>query len=215
LRFERQLAYAFLTMIKPLFILALTVALVAVAVLNQGCGSLGDVPAGMVWYKPGASQDQTDLDWLICQQQALQTTALQGDPNQPQATAGQYQTVPNQAYSPPVTVQPNVYGLGVNSDQYGRPSTYQLQNGQPLDPIFDQGVRQNAYGPGVGEDQFGRAVYNAPYGNNVAQVNNSVQENDAGGQIALNMVNVLSENQRAKSSMRAKGYPSGEAPLPR
>jgi hypothetical protein len=40
----------------------------------------------------------------------------------------------NQPYASPGTVQPNAYGLGVNADQYGRPSTYQLQNGQLLGP---------------------------------------------------------------------------------
>lgn len=59
-------------------------------------------------------------------------------------------------------VTPNAYGLGVNADQYGRPTTYQLQDGQQLAPIFNSGVKQNAYGPGVGMDQFGRPVYNSP-----------------------------------------------------
>lgn len=134
------------------------IALVAVATLNQGCSSLGELPSGVVWYKPGISADQTQYDWLICQQQALQNGSLQAAPNQPLTT-------PNQSYNPPTTVQPNAYGLGVNADQYGRPSTYQLQNGQQLDPIFNAGVKQNAYGPGVGQDQFGRPVYNAPYDN--------------------------------------------------
>jgi TPR repeat protein len=58
-------------------------------------------------------------------------------------------------------VTPNAYGLGVNSDQYGRPQTYRLQNGQQLDPIFQNGVKPNAYGLGVGMDQFGRPVYNS------------------------------------------------------
>lgn len=61
----------------------------------------------------------------------------------------------------PNSIRPNAYGLGVNADQYGRPSTYQLQNGQQLDPIFNNGVKQNAYGPGVGQDQFGRPVSNS------------------------------------------------------
>jgi hypothetical protein len=68
----------------------------------------------------------------------------------------------NQPYASPGTVKPDAYGLGVNADQYGRPSTYQLQNGQQLDPIFNNGVKQNVYGPGVGQDQFGRPVYNSP-----------------------------------------------------
>jgi hypothetical protein len=45
---------------------------------------------------------------------------------------------------------------------YEMPCLYQLQNGQQLDPIFNNGVKQNAYAPGVGQDQFGRPVYNSP-----------------------------------------------------
>jgi hypothetical protein len=172
----------------------LMVALVAVAILNQGCSTLGELPTGMVWYKPGVSADQTELDWLMCQQQALQNTPVNSTPNQLQA-------VPNQPYNSPTTVQPNAYGLGVNADQYGRPSTYQLQNGQQLDPIFNEGVKQNTYGPGVGQDQFGRPVYNAPYGNDVGQGNDG-----GGGQVALNMLAVLSQNHIAKNLMTAKGY---------
>ena len=176
------------------------VALVAVAILNQGCSSLGELPSGMVWYKSGVSADKTELDWLTCQQQALQNTPVGSDPNQLQA-------VPNQTYNPPTTVQPNAYGLGVNADQYGRPSTYQLQNGQQLDPIFNEGVKQNAYGPGVGQDQFGRPVYNAPYGNDVGQGNDMGQENDGGGgQVALNVLAVMSQNNIAKNLMVVKGY---------
>ena len=72
----------------------------------------------------------------------------------------------HQAYSQPTyypqTITPNAYGLGVNSDQYGRPQTYRTQDGQQLSPIFQGGVKQNAYGPGVGMDQFGRPVYSSP-----------------------------------------------------
>ena len=93
--------------------MALSVALVAVAIFNEGC-----------------------------------------------ATSNNYSY--NQPYIQPGTVQPNAYGLGVNADQYGRPTTYQLQDGQQLAPIFNSGVKQNAYGPGVGMDQFGRPVYNSP-----------------------------------------------------
>jgi hypothetical protein len=62
----------------------------------------------------------------------------------------------------PLTITPNTYGPGVNSDQYGRPQTYYLQDGQQLSPIFQGGVQQNAYGPGVGMDQFGRPVTSGP-----------------------------------------------------
>jgi hypothetical protein len=78
--------------------------------------------------------------------------------NQPSTSSTDY----TQQYNSPNTVRPNAYGLGVNADQYGRPSTYQLQNGQQLDPIFNEGVKQNVYGPGIGQDQFGRPVYNSP-----------------------------------------------------
>ena len=68
----------------------------------------------------------------------------------------------SQPSASPTTVRPNAYGLGVNADQYGRPTTYQLQNGEQLPPIFNNGVQQNAYGPGIGMDQFGRPVNNSP-----------------------------------------------------
>jgi len=68
----------------------------------------------------------------------------------------------NAPYTSPATVLPNAYGLGVNADQYGRPHTYQLQSGQQLDPIFQDGVKRNGYGLGVHQDQFGRPVYDSP-----------------------------------------------------
>ena len=68
----------------------------------------------------------------------------------------------NAPYASPATVWPNAYGLGVNADQYGRPHTYQLQDGQQLDPTFQDGVKRNAYGLGVHQDQFGRPVYDSP-----------------------------------------------------
>ena len=74
--------------------------------------------------------------------------------------AAYYQNKPQPTYYP-LTITPNSYGLGVNSDQYGRPQTYRTQDGQQLSPIFQGGVQQNAYGPGVGMDQFGRPVYSS------------------------------------------------------
>jgi hypothetical protein len=62
----------------------------------------------------------------------------------------------------PLTITPNAYGVGVNADQYGRAQTYRTEDGQPLSPIFQNGVQQNAYGPGVGMDQFGRPVHSSP-----------------------------------------------------
>jgi hypothetical protein len=184
---------------NSLFSVVSIVVLATLAILIQGCASLGELPSGKVWYKPGASADQTEYDWAICQRRVLQTTP-------PQATPNQLQTAPSPPLTSSTTVQPNAYGLGVNADQYGRPSTYQLQSGQQLDPIFNSGVRQNVYGPGVGQDQFGRPVYNAPYGNDVGQGNNGGQGSDVGGQIALNMLSVMQQNHKAKKYMTAKGY---------
>ena len=56
----------------------------------------------------------------------------------------------------------NAYGLGVNSDEYGRPQTWRTDDGKQLDPIFQGGVKQDAYGLGVGMDQFGRPVHSDP-----------------------------------------------------
>ena len=69
-----------------------------------------------------------------------------------------------QQSAPPAStlqVTPNTYGLGVNSDQYGRPHCYRLQDGTKLDPIFQNNVKRNGYGFGVHQDQFGRPVYDA------------------------------------------------------
>jgi hypothetical protein len=57
------------------------------------------------------------------------------------------------------SVAPNAYGLGVNSDEFGRSHTYRTQDGQKLSPIFQGGVKRDAYGLGVHADEFGRAVY--------------------------------------------------------
>lgn len=176
----------------------LIVALATVAILNQGCSSVGELPTGMMWYKPGVSEEETKRDWFISQQQASQHTFSPTTVSQS-----------HNSHDSSGTVQPNAYGLGVNADQYGRASTYQLQNGQQLDPIFNSGVKQNAYGPGVGQDQFGRAVYSAPSGNYNARSGNYGElgsRSDAGGQIALRLLTVMVENDNAKSYMKAKGY---------
>ena len=55
-------------------------------------------------------------------------------------------------------VEPNAYGLGVNSDQYGRPHAYRTPDGEPLPGILTDGVRRDAYGLGVHADEFGRAL---------------------------------------------------------
>jgi hypothetical protein len=57
------------------------------------------------------------------------------------------------------TVTPNAYGLGVNADEFGRPHTYRLQDGERLSPIFQDSVERDAYGMGVHADEFGRPVY--------------------------------------------------------
>jgi hypothetical protein len=194
---------------KPLFFVGSIVVLATFAILIQGCASLGELPSGMVWYKPGASADQTDYDWAACQMAVLRHTPPQSTPSQVQVVSSQpltSLTAPSPPFISSTAVQPNAYGLGVNADQYGRPSTYQLQNGQQLDPIFYSGVKQNVYGPGVGQDQFGRPVYNAPYENNVGQGNNGGEESDLAGQIALNMLSAMQENHIAKQYMKAKGY---------
>ena len=178
--------------------LVLIVALGVVAIFTQGCSSLGELPSGMTWYKPGISADQTQYDWLISQYPSLQQASVQTSPSQLQAT-------PDHSYDSTATVKPNAYGLGVNADQYGRPSTYHLQNGQQLDPIFNSGVKQNAYGPGVGQDQFGRPVYNTPY-DSTTSGNYGGQGSGVGGQVALNALNEMSANSRAKHLMTAKGY---------
>ena len=59
---------------------------------------------------------------------------------------------------PYVDVEPDAYGLGVGSDQYGRPTEWETGDGQPVDPIFQDDVQPDAYGPGVGMDPFGRPV---------------------------------------------------------
>jgi hypothetical protein len=72
---------------------------------------------------------------------------------------GQQGWISNRVVKPTNTgIKPNAYGPGVNADAYGRATTYRLQNGQPLPPIFYDNVRRNAYGPGVHMDQFGRPV---------------------------------------------------------
>lgn len=54
-------------------------------------------------------------------------------------------------------IKPNAYGLGVNSDQYGRPVRYEvIENPQANTDLLR--VKQNAYGPGVGSDQYGRPI---------------------------------------------------------
>jgi hypothetical protein len=58
-------------------------------------------------------------------------------------------------------VKPDAYGLGVNSDQYGRRHTYKTSDGEDLSPIFQKDVKRDAYGLGVHSDPFGRAVYDS------------------------------------------------------
>lgn len=57
------------------------------------------------------------------------------------------------------SVTPNAYGLGVNSDEFGRPHSYRTRDGEKLSPIFQTGVKRDAYGLGVHADEFGRPVY--------------------------------------------------------
>jgi hypothetical protein len=88
--------------------------------------------------------------------------AAMNDPAFWAAMAQARQNNPQPDYSQPLIITPNAYGLGVNSDQFGRPQTYRTQDGQQLSPIFQGGVTPNVYGPGIGSDQFGRPVYSSP-----------------------------------------------------
>ena len=54
-------------------------------------------------------------------------------------------------------VNSNAYGYGVHSDQYGRPTTFEVV-GQPYENTSHLQVQQNAYGLGVHADQYGRPV---------------------------------------------------------
>ena len=49
------------------------------------------------------------------------------------------------------------YGHGVHSDQYGRPTSFEVV-GQPYENTSHLQVQQNAYGLGVHADQYGRPV---------------------------------------------------------
>ena len=76
------------------------------------------------------------------------------------ASSAQYQSAPGgQGLN---EVKPNAYGPGVNQDEYGRPHSYRLDNGERIDPILQNGVKRDAYGLGVHMDQFGRAVHDGP-----------------------------------------------------
>jgi hypothetical protein len=66
-----------------------------------------------------------------------------------------------QQRQPAQAVSPNAYGLGVNSDEFGRPHTYRTRDGERLSPIFQGDVKRDAYGLGVHSDQFGRPVYDS------------------------------------------------------
>ena len=56
--------------------------------------------------------------------------------------------------------QPNAYGLGVNSDQYGRPFKWQTPDAG-TDSFLE--VTPNAYGLGAHADQYGRPVHAVPF----------------------------------------------------
>ncbi len=77
---------------------------------------------------------------------------------------------------PLLDVKPNAYGLGVGSDQYGRPVQYktsddtysapdaessrQYGTSRHEDPSIE--VKPHAYGLGTGMDQYGRPVKVVP-----------------------------------------------------
>jgi capsid protein len=54
-------------------------------------------------------------------------------------------------------INTNAYGYGVHSDQYGRPTSFEVV-GQPYENTSHLQVQQNAYGLGVHADQYGRPV---------------------------------------------------------
>jgi hypothetical protein len=60
-----------------------------------------------------------------------------------------------------LNIKPNAYGLGINVDQYGRPTKYRLSDGKELPRIFYDDVKRDAYGLGVHMDPFGRPVYDS------------------------------------------------------
>ncbi len=64
---------------------------------------------------------------------------------------------------PLLRIKPDAYGLGVNSDQYGRPHKYETQDRDTLPGIVNEKVERNAYGLGVHKDQFGKRVRDKSY----------------------------------------------------
>lgn len=60
------------------------------------------------------------------------------------------------------TIRENAYGLGVHSDQFGRPVRYEVPNWPKNEPTEFLKVKPDAYGPGIGQDQFGRPVRTGP-----------------------------------------------------
>jgi hypothetical protein len=52
--------------------------------------------------------------------------------------------------------QQDTYGPGINSDATGKPSTWQTNDGQTVQPGTK--VKPDVYGPGVGQDEYGRSV---------------------------------------------------------
>jgi hypothetical protein len=76
------------------------------------------------------------------------------------ATAGAEEPAQHQrrATGELLDVTPNAYGLGVNSDQYGRPHAYRTPDGDALPGVFTDGVRRDAYGLGAHADEFGRPL---------------------------------------------------------
>jgi hypothetical protein len=55
-------------------------------------------------------------------------------------------------------IEPDAYGPGISSDQYGRPHVYRTPDGAPLPAPFTGGVKRDAYGLGVHADEFGRPL---------------------------------------------------------
>lgn len=92
-----------------------------------------------------AEDDQAEQQRRLNQQRSVL------EPNEPQRFERQFTS----------SVKPNAYGLGVNSDEFGRPHVYRLEGGGELSPIFQDTVKRDAYGLGVHSDTFGRPVYDS------------------------------------------------------
>jgi len=54
--------------------------------------------------------------------------------------------------------EPGTYGLGTNTDAYGRPFQWTTRRGKPGTSFFQDTDDSDSYGDGVEQDVFGRPV---------------------------------------------------------